>query len=400
MTWDVSDSLTIRSLTGYRDLEMSFFQDYNESFNFNVGTYDAPFLFPLGFQSADDIDMDQFSQELQFIGSAFDDKLTYTAGLYYFREDGTHDEVVSVQIPAFGVDDPGDNRHVDAESKSQAIYAQVTWTPPILDDRLDLTVGARYTEDDREATKDYVRMPDYQGPVSLSADFSKFNPAGTVSFRWTPDFMTYAKIATGYRAGGFSESSPDFSRGFDPEVGHELRARSQVRRIRRTPAHESRAVPRRLQGYADRPEPRRRNRFSLTDTYNAGDASVDGVELDVTWAILQGLTLTGSYVHLHSDIDFIDASLSPILTDLYPDGNAAGAFALAFLPEDNYSIALDYVLDGLGAGNGEFVAHVDGAHHDEQLGSTTSGPDVPNGDLYNTPSRTLWNARSAMGSIF
>jgi len=399
MSWDVSDSLTVRSLTGHRDLEMSFFQDYNESFNFNVGTYDAPFLFPLGFQSADDIDMDQFSQELQFIGSAFDDKVTYTAGLYYFREDGTHDEVVSVQIPAFGVDDPGDNRHVEAESKSQAIYAQVTWTPPILDDRLDLTVGARYTEDDREATKDYVRMPNYQGPVSLSADFSKFNPAGTVSFRWTPDFMTYAKIATGYRAGGFSESSPDFSRGFDPEevTSYELGLKSDAfdGRLRTNLALF-------LADYKDMqidlsPDA---NDLSLTDTYNAGDASVDGVELDVTWAILQGLTLTGSYVHLHSDIDFIDASLSPILTDLYPDGNAAGAFALAFLPEDNYSIALDYVLDGLGSGNGEFVAHVDGAHHDEQLGSTTSGPDVPNGDLYNTPSRTLWNARLGYGFDF
>jgi outer membrane receptor protein involved in Fe transport len=232
---------------------------------------------------------------------------------------------VSVQIPAFGVDDPGDNRHVEAESKSQAIYAQVTWTPPILDDRLDLTVGARYTEDDREATKDYVRMPNYQGPVSLSADFSKFNPAGTVSFRWTPDFMTYAKIATGYRAGGFSESSPDFSRGFDPEevTSYELGLKSDAfdGRLRTNLALF-------LADYKDMqidlsPDA---NDLSLTDTYNAGDASVDGVELDVTWAILQGLTLTGSYVHLHSDIDFIDASLSPILTDLYPDGNAAGAF--------------------------------------------------------------------------
>jgi len=244
-----------------------------------------------------------------------------------------------------------------------------------------------------------VRMPNYQGPVSLSADFSKFNPAGTVSFRWTPDFMTYAKIATGYRAGGFSESSPDFSRGFDPEevTSYELGLKSDAfdGRLRTNLALF-------LADYKDMqidlsPDA---NDLSLTDTYNAGDASVDGVELDVTWAILQGLTLTGSYVHLHSDIDFIDASLSPILTDLYPDGNAAGAFALAFLPEDNYSIALDYVLDGLGAGNGEFVAHVDGAHHDEQLGSTTSGPDVPNGDLYNTPSRTLWNARLGYGFDF
>jgi iron complex outermembrane receptor protein len=44
-----------------------------------------------------------------------------------------------------------------AESTSAAIYGQVTWTPPVLDDRLDLTLGMRYTEDSRKATKTYVR---------------------------------------------------------------------------------------------------------------------------------------------------------------------------------------------------------------------------------------------------
>jgi iron complex outermembrane receptor protein len=392
LSWDVSDALTIRSLTGYRDLEMFFFQDYNESFNFNAGTVDAPFLFPLGFQSDDDIDMDQFSQELQFVGSALDDRLTYTAGLYYFREKGTHDEVVSVQIPAFGIDDPGDNRHVEAESKSKAVYAQVTWTPPVLDDRLDLTVGARYTEDDRTATKQYVRSTCCIDPKTLTADFSKFNPAGTVSFRWTDDLMVYGKVATGYRAGGFSESSPDFERGFDPEevTSYELGLKSDAfdGRLRTNLAvFQADYKDMQLDLSPDA------NDLSLTDTYNAGDATIDGVELDLTWAIIKGLTLTANYVHLHSDVDFIDASLSPILSAMYPDGNAAGAFALAFLPEDNYSVALDYVLDGIGASNGQFSAHVDAAHHDEFLGSTTSGPDVPNGDLYNNPARTLLNAR-------
>jgi iron complex outermembrane receptor protein len=42
--------------------------------------------------------------------------------------------------------------------------------------------------------------------------------------------MTYAKIATGYRAGGFSESSPDFSRGFEPEevTSYELGLKSDA----------------------------------------------------------------------------------------------------------------------------------------------------------------------------
>ena len=33
------------------------------------------------------------------------------------------------------------------------MFAQVTWTPAILDDRLELTLGGRYTEDNRKATR-------------------------------------------------------------------------------------------------------------------------------------------------------------------------------------------------------------------------------------------------------
>jgi iron complex outermembrane receptor protein len=392
LSWDLSENVTLRSLTGYRDLEMFFYQDYNESFNFNVGTWDAPFLFPLGFQSDDDIEMDQFSQEFQIVGSALDGNLTYTAGLYYFEESGDHGEIVSVQIPAFGIDDPGSLRYVEAEAKSKAAYAQVTWTPSILDERLDLTVGARYTEDERKASKTYDRA--FPGTKTLDEDFSKFNPAGTIGFRWTDDLMTYIKVATGYRAGGFSESSPDFEQGFDPEevTSYEFGIKSDL---------FGGSVRANLAAFVADYEDLQldlspnANDLSLTDTYNAGEAQVDGVELDLSWAVLEGLTLTASYVHLEYDIDFIDANLSPALLALYgPNGNAAGAFNLAFAPEDNWSLAADYVLDGLSAsGNDEFVFHVDVTRHDEFYGSTTSGPDVPNGEEYLTPDRTLLNAR-------
>ena len=75
MSWDVSDSLTIRSLTGYRDLEI-LLPGLQRIVQLQRGRT-APFLFRSA-STADDIDMDQFSQELQFIGSAFDDKVTYT----------------------------------------------------------------------------------------------------------------------------------------------------------------------------------------------------------------------------------------------------------------------------------------------------------------------------------
>src|SRR5690625_7094368 len=49
--------------------------------------------------------------------------------------------------------------------------------------------------------------------------YSRFNPALTVNYNWTDDLSTYAKVVTGYKAGGASESSAigQFHHTFSPE---------------------------------------------------------------------------------------------------------------------------------------------------------------------------------------
>jgi len=393
LAWDVTPDLTLRSLTGYRRTNITFFQDYNESFNFNAGTAASPVLFPLGFQSYDVVHAKQFTQEFQAVGSALDSQLKYTAGLYYFKEDANHLEIVSVQIPAFGVDDPGDPRYVVAESKSKAAYAQVTYTPPILDSKLDITVGARYTKDDRTASKTDPRSVGIV-PVSLSADFTRFNPAASVSYRWSDELMTYVRYATGYRAGGFSESSPNFQRGFGPEKikSYEFGFKSDLfdRRVRLNVAlFRADFTDMQLDLSPNA------NDLTQTDTFNAGKAKIDGAEVDLTVSVLQGLTLTANYVYMHPTVDFVNADLSPFLQAKYGvGGNAKRTFALGYVPTGNYSVGLDYVLPHFSwDGGGDIYLHLDLDHHSDFLGSSTSGPDVPYGSAFATPASTLLNAR-------
>ena len=76
------DPLTLRSLTGYRELEWDAYQDYANSF---AG---AP-LFPVSFVTTDLVDSEQFSQEFQFVGE-WGERLRYVGGLYYFDESASH----------------------------------------------------------------------------------------------------------------------------------------------------------------------------------------------------------------------------------------------------------------------------------------------------------------------
>src|SRR5690625_8040401 len=60
--------------------------------------------------------------------------------------------------------------------------------------------------------------------------YSRFNPALTVNYNWTDDLSTYAKVVTGYKAGGASESSAigQFHHTFSPEdvISYELGLKS------------------------------------------------------------------------------------------------------------------------------------------------------------------------------
>ena len=45
------------------------------------------------------------------------------------------------------------SQRYDIKNEAKAIFGQFTWTPDIFDKRMHLTLGARYSEDSREALK-------------------------------------------------------------------------------------------------------------------------------------------------------------------------------------------------------------------------------------------------------
>ena len=184
-------AFTLRSITAYRDLE---------SFSERDGDH-APVLVN---RTADDYTYDQFSQEIQVLGSAFDARLEWILGGFYFTETGDNANLVT-----FSVVDILSGGHV--ENDSYAGFAQGTWH---FNDRLSLTAGVRYSEDSREFTPEQFVISSLIGippglpilpNVTADSSASDVTPMANVAYRWTEDLMTYFTYSQGFKSGGFTQ---------------------------------------------------------------------------------------------------------------------------------------------------------------------------------------------------
>ena len=128
MDWIINQDLTLKSITAYRHITWNIGTDLD-------GAADNGELLSV----TDKQRQNQFSQELQAIGTAFDQRLNYVLGLYYFYEDGFVHDWVPFDGSLLAVDDLGLN---DLKTSSYAAYFHTDYK---ITDQLGVTVGARYS---------------------------------------------------------------------------------------------------------------------------------------------------------------------------------------------------------------------------------------------------------------
>jgi iron complex outermembrane receptor protein len=408
LTWNLGAAMTFKSLTSYRGLDSTYTQDYADAF---TDPTTVAFTGPVGFRTFDIVHSHSFTQEFQLVGDV-GKRLKYVSGIYYFQEGASHFERVSIPIPAF-LFYQTQNRFVAAEAKSRALYAQTTWTPPVLDDRLDLTFGARYTKDDRAATRNVDKSIAGLGVIaqetgaSNDQHFSKFNPAFTANFGWTSDINTYLRIATGYKAGGSSESGGigTFGRTFGPEkvTTYELGLKSYWldRRVRlNAAAFQSRFSDMQL-AFNTTPAD-----LSIVLSQNAGKATVNGLELELLTLPFEGLNLSVDYTYLDPQIKEVTALAGTVFdpqvnpASPYKVGqNVAPVFQLPYAPKGIVNVSADYTF--LHTARGSLSTQLNYRWQDRQYTTAPVGPAVPNSDLNSVPpygvldARLTWNLELA-----
>lgn len=192
--------VTFRSITGYRKQHGGSGQDFDGS--------DLPIT-----DQFMALHQKQFTQEFHFFGSAFDQRLDWLLGLFYFKEDaGFRQDFEFFEVPLVNV--------TENSTESRAAFVNATFH---VTDALRLTGGLRYTDETKEV--DLIETPSMP-PNSASANFSDVSPKIALEYQVTPDVMGYVSWSRGFRSGGFNGrpvSSADLE-PYDEEINDSYEA--------------------------------------------------------------------------------------------------------------------------------------------------------------------------------
>ena len=401
LEWQAAPSLMLKSITAYRDLTQSQFDNgsaapslqqpitaANPTGAFNITNTTAGVTYP-GFAfsrySLAYFKQHQFSEELQAIGD-LGDQIKYAIGALYYREK-VQDNAQAFNTNAF-TDAAGSTytvlrldpatRPIDRASHvtttSMGAYGQATYTPGFLNDIFHLTVGARYTHDKKEGALVTVNnaVPSIPvngvtvtGPIPLDYSKSRVDPLVNLAFDLSPDVHVYGKWSTGYRSGGANSRSLNYA-SFAPETVSmfEIGAKTEFWNHRArfniaAYAGNYKDIQLDFSGlYEDVVNGVRvATTRTTTNTVNApGTGRLKGVEAEFTLAPARGLTLTASYAYNHVKI--------PATVNPFPQ--TGGVFITVpvpiyqvYTPEHSASGSIDFEtpLNGW-----TLRAHLDGAY--------------------------------------
>jgi len=213
--WTVNENLTFKSISAYRSGSTNGTIDFDEL----PGAYlDVP---------AQYLDH-QFSQELQLVYAS--ERLQGVAGVYYMSATaaGAFDTVVS-QINTT----TATSGWVDTES--WAAFADVSYD---LSDKLSISVGGRYTKDDKTGHVYRQNFTGLRSPLfgnntavpgllrsnfTNSKSFEKFTPRVSLRYKFDDDRTGYVSYSQGFKSGGFDMRgdvvlTPDTQKGYEPET--------------------------------------------------------------------------------------------------------------------------------------------------------------------------------------
>jgi iron complex outermembrane recepter protein len=140
------------------------------------------------------VDHQQFTQEFRLTGNSFD-QLDWATGAFYYHGTSVNRGMIDVALVGpfliFQQNSP-------AVTQNEAVFGQAT---EHITSQLDLTAGVRDTHENKEYI--YQSFFGRLGPYSVS--YSHFDWKAALSYKITPDVMTYVSASTGFRGGGFNE---------------------------------------------------------------------------------------------------------------------------------------------------------------------------------------------------
>ena len=344
--WQMSD-YSLSSLTAYKKTNPLNRNDLDSTGAFGV-------------DQLREEDHDQFSQEFQ-LSSPDGNRFSWLVGLYYFREENDirNEYFLPFVDEQFGL--PSDDDccllllNGASETEAFAVFGEGVYA---VNDRLDLVVGMRYSDESRDGNND-VRLLNFPTPAldNVSeldeASFDDFTPKLGVNFTMTDDVFAYGSISQGFKSGGFNIGSYQ-NTPFEPEeiTAYELGVKADLfgGRVRSNTA---------LFFYDYQDYQYQDTENNNTIIRNAAEAEITGLEIEGTAVITDALSLDFAATWL--DAEFADFTAidpkAPQLGVQVLDGRS-----LPRAPEIKYSLGLAYSAN---IGDGQLTLRADYAWQDD-----------------------------------
>jgi iron complex outermembrane receptor protein len=327
INWDISDKTTFHSITAYRDTSWTGIRDAdNTPFTLITTDYTS--------------ESTQISQEfrLDYAG----ERMNSVFGIYYFDEDT--DDRVSVPlafppsppvITSILAGGPGtrDLQFVNLTTESIAAFAEVSFD---ITDVLSITAGGRYTEDEKSlqgtmwnifpstspdpAPLPTLAIPD-GGPLFIYPDrfsetFDKVTGSASLQYSFSDRFMAYGSYSTSFKSGGYNQRYNAPPPGFVP-VPFDEETVDTIEFGFKSDMTDSLRVNVALffSDYDDIQLIYRQGVVPLL--FNAGKASIDGLELEFQYVPNEQFILEGGFSYLDDTIEEVtpvpgaDATITP-----------------------------------------------------------------------------------------
>ncbi len=354
LSWNFSNGMTLRSITGYVGITDYMHTDFS-------GDFARPPSF--GAFGVTDVDTDQFTQEIQLLGTAFNDRLSYLLGAFYLTEDGTQ--------PfnwAFGIV-PGGNPAaalsvslIDTEVDSFSVFGDATYQ---FTDNLSGTVGLRYTDDSKDFVYDFLGLvgPPFGPPIGPLNCTGSLDPTRCVlaadDEEWTPRFvldyafgesgvLVYGSAAKGFKGGGFSATaifSTDPIGVYGPETNWTYEAGMKATwlgdRLRTNLAYFFSDIEDVQQSSTDATQP-----FVLEfPVENSGDAEIQGFEFELTAVPVNGLNIFLSGSLMDGEYTSLTPSSAAFASKVIYYGDPNAEPQTPQTPDYMVNIGFDYTFD-------------------------------------------------------
>ncbi|MET0984242.1 MAG: TonB-dependent receptor [Steroidobacteraceae bacterium] len=320
-----------------------------------ISTYDRNNSeYPFDYDGTEAIDTDvletndrnrTYAQEIQLISND-EGAIEWLVGANYFYNKHYTKTRVAVS-PTTIVSSGGDQ---SGKTKAYAAFGQVTWHAT---DEVALIFGGRYTHEKKdvltEAIPNVINLPAAFLPYSDDLKENKFNPKFVAQWNYAPDQMIYASFTQGFKSGGFNYPPTPPGAGEDPvpvlkpeildsyEIGWKTELFDQRLRLNSTLFYYD---------YQDLQVSRTRVLQSgalTTQTDNAADADVRGIEAEFTFRPLALFTLSGAAAYIDGKYKNYSASAPCFRADAAcnPAPTAApGLISVAFDADDHRMLRL------------------------------------------------------------